>query len=195
MTSATRNTLIVLGIILLVVGYFAFQAIMHPATVTNESPAAAAFAHSSSTDTFTDFSGNPANLDQHLGTVIVAHAWASWVPTSPQSLQDLQRLQTEFETQSVTVLAINRGEPLRTARSFLDSLNITTLRLIADDDDQYFTNVGGRTMPETIFYDQNGEIVHHARTMLTMPELRMYTRQAIAATEGNNETLDNIEFP
>lgn len=171
---------LVLGIILLLVGYFAWQALTKDTVdPLASSDAAAALIPTSSSTTYTNLQGEPQSLSHHLGSVIVVHSWATWVPTSPQSLRDLSQLQAEFAARNVTVLAINRSEPRSTALQFLRQVDATNLTLLADEDDQFYQAVGGQTMPETLFYDDAGQIVHHAKRPLQYEELVTYTAQAL----------------
>lgn len=184
MKKSTLITIALLLLILVVVGFFTYTSIINNrADVVEESAAAAVFNSASSTGIFTDYNGNPAHLEQHLDSVIVAHAWASWVPTSPQSLVDLATIQAEFSEADVTVLAINRGERYRTAQQFLKQVGVTNLKVIADGGDLYFKTVGGNTMPETIFYDRKGNVVFHKRGVISIDELRLRTQEAIRESE------------
>lgn len=183
-----RSTVLTIGVLILIlciVGYFAWRAVSNKQVEAPVSAAANALTSSTSAQAFTDIYGNSANLEQHVGDIIVAHAWASWVPTSPRSLRDLAKLQEQYEAQGVTVLAINRGEPTKTAQLFLEQNKVKNVALISDKEDRYFSTSGGRTMPETIFYDSNGDVVFHKRGVMTLEEMKLRTEQTIRASEAN----------
>lgn len=174
MQRSTLITLLLMVAILALVAYFAWKALSKNDSGVSDSSAVATTLKTDSANTFTDFEGNKTDLNQYFGSVIVAHAWASWVPSSPQSLQELSSIQKDFLNKNVVVLAINRGETIETAKAFLDAINVNDLTLVADQNDVYFKNSGGRTMPETIIYDTEGNVLLHKRGVLKESELRNF---------------------
>jgi len=183
MKRSTVITLIILLLILLCVGWFAWQTFnkseIDPTIV---SPAAQALAPTATSSTYTDFNGNQADLARHQNKVIVAHSWASWVPTSDRTLRELSALQAQYPD-DVQVLAINRAERQRTAQQFIEQVGVTNIELIADPTDYYFETIGGQAMPETVFYDVAGNIVHHKRGVISATELQRYTDIALQVRE------------
>jgi thiol-disulfide isomerase/thioredoxin len=145
------------------------------------SPAAGALATGGTSAPYTDFDGNPADLDQYVGQVLVVHSWASWSPFSSSELQLLAEVAQAYAAEDVVVIAINRAEAKATAESYLRTIGVADqVRLIVDNDDRYYKSIGGYTMPETVFYDQTGNIIAHKRGELSTTEAESYIEQALA---------------
>lgn len=182
-----RSTVITLAsllIVLLVLSWFTYRAyVKNTAVETLPSAALEALTTSSSSAGFTTMSGEPVALDSYIGSVIVVHSWASWDPTSPEILKELASLQDQYEADGVRIVGINRAEPAATATTFLDFYDLSDVELVLDTDDQFFANIDGRTMPETIFYASDGSVVHHAKRALAAEELAYWTTQAIRRSE------------
>jgi cytochrome c biogenesis protein CcmG/thiol:disulfide interchange protein DsbE len=115
-------------------------------------------------------------IDENLGKILVVNSWASWCPACADELPDLATLGEEFSDKNVKVLAINRAEPKSTATVFLASINATDgLQLVLDPGDKFYASVGGFAMPETIFYDPQGNVILHVRGQMTYQEMRAQT--------------------
>jgi cytochrome c biogenesis protein CcmG/thiol:disulfide interchange protein DsbE len=106
------------------------------------------------------------------GKPVVLHLWATWYPLCVKELQDLAAVQREFGDQ-VAVVAINRAEPLETARRFTDELGVTgEMTLLFDQTDSYYQSLGGFSMPETLFVSADGIIRLHQRGSMPAEEIR-----------------------
>lgn len=136
---------------------------------------------------YTDLEGNILTLTEYVGEVLVVNSWASWSPDSARELPLIATITSEYEDRDVRVLAINRAEPRTTAERFLRTFSITDkVQLVLDPDDRYYRSIAGYSMPETIFYDRKGNIVHHHHGVMTEADIRNYLDAAIAATEKDN---------
>lgn len=190
MSRTTIVTLIILVVILLLVGWYAWYTVTNRQSVQTEVPAAMqAFTTTATSSTYTDSYGNRADLDQHIGTVIVAHSWATWVPSSKSTLRDLQTLQAQYKDSEVevSVLAINRAEPQKTVNQYLTQLQVKGIKIVNDSADSYFDTIDGSAMPETIFYDVSGNIVHHESGSISLGELQAYTELALKESKPRQE--------
>lgn len=181
----SRATIITVGcmLALLLIGAITILILQNQQTKRGlaVSPAAEALATGGAAAPYTDFAGNPANLDQYIGQVLVAHSWASWSPFSASELVRLAKVSQSYADAGVVVVAINRAEAKDTAESFLRSINVSDqVQLIMDNDDRFYKSIGGYTMPETVFYDQTGGIVAHKRGVLTDDEVATYIEEALA---------------
>lgn len=171
-----------LFVALLLVGALYFVGERKEEQALQESSAGAAL-RTESAEVYTDMEGNSLQLDEYLGQVIVANAWASWSPFSKTELPNLARLQREFSDRGVVVLAINRGEQKTTAESFLRLVSAyEDVTLVLDTEDHYYTSIDGYAMPETVFYDVKGNIVHQARGQLTYEDMKTFTEDALEAS-------------
>ena len=112
---------------------------------------------------FTDMAGDEVTLDTFLGSgqYIIVTSWASWCPQCGDQLADLNSFAATHEA-AVSVVAVNRSERSNQAERYLNSLPDTDmLHVILDPDDRFYRDIGGYTVPETVVYDQAGEVVEH----------------------------------
>jgi cytochrome c biogenesis protein CcmG, thiol:disulfide interchange protein DsbE len=132
---------------------------------------------------FTDLDGNTITFDQFEGKVRVVNSWASWTPFSVQELKDLHTVAAEFKDQNVAVIAINRKESKELAVQFLSTIqSFENITFALDPDDAYYASIGGFSMPETVIYDAEGNLVTHKRGSMTQEEMRTLIREALQAS-------------
>ena len=125
--------------------------------------------------TFTDINGHEVSLDKYLGKVLVVNSWASWSPDSAKELPMLSEVARDYDPKGVKVLAINRAETAATAKRFMRHVNaIDKVELLLDPSDHYYSTIGGYAMPETVIYDEKGDIIVHHRGLLTKDKLIEY---------------------
>ena len=139
------------------------------------------------TDTFTrlaglslvDYEGNAVSLADYRGKPLVINSWAVWCPFCRNELPDFAALQEEFGD-TLTVIAIDRQEPLQKAKAYTDELALTNRMLfLLDSSDSFYRAIGGFSMPETIFVNGNGEIVVHKRGPMDLAEMREHANKII----------------
>lgn len=144
-----------------------------------ESVAAGALVGEEGKSDYADIEGNPVDLADYIGGTIVVTSWASWCPFCSDQLRQLSDYLNENPDSEVYVLAINRAEPITTAQSFLKTINAhENIVLLLDPKDKYYKSIGGFTMPETVFYDRKGSIVHHQRGVLKSLGIEKYIEEA-----------------
>jgi len=177
-----KSTLITVAIILVIivgVGVYTFK------SVDEAKREAADFTSIQGNDgetPYTDLEGNPADLSEYEGRVLVVNAWASWCPFCVQELPDFGRLQEEFDGQ-IEVIAINRKESAPTAEAFIKHVgNPGSIDFLLDSKDAFYKSIGGFSMPETVFYDEEGNISFHKRGSMGLEEMRLHTENAIAGS-------------
>ena len=143
-------------------------------------PAAHALTVTAGEQPFTDLSGTPISLTEHVGKVLIVNVWASWSPDSASELPLLAAHAAMYADHGVTVIGINRAESQTTAERFLNSVGAAqSVQLVLDPADRYYYSIEGFAMPETVFYDAQGNIVHHHRGPLTQQQLVEYTEAAL----------------
>jgi peroxiredoxin len=126
-----------------------------------------------------DYEGNVVSLADFSGKNLVINSWAVWCPFCVQELKDFATVQEEFGDQ-VTIIAIDRAEPIKTVKEFTDELELTDkLLFLLDPSDSFYANISGFTMPETIFVDSEGYIVDHKRGPMDKNEIRKRTSQLL----------------
>lgn len=126
-----------------------------------------------------DYSNKDVPLYQFRRQIIVAYAWASWCTYCGEELQHLTELKKTYGDK-IQILAINRAEPLVTAKDFTDKLNTSTdITLLLDPGDAFFKSIAGYAMPETVFINANGDIVYHQRGPIDMPTLEAKMKELV----------------
>lgn len=140
--------------------------------------------NAASSTTFISDNGEVVSLAEFNDTVRVINAWATWSPFSVQELQDLQTLANEYKDQQVRVIAVNRDEPQHRIDAFKQSLpELSQIVFLRDTEDGLYASFSGYAMPETLFYDRRGNLIHHQRGVLTLEEMRTYVEAAIASSK------------
>ncbi|MEX0877893.1 MAG: TlpA disulfide reductase family protein [Candidatus Spechtbacterales bacterium] len=126
-----------------------------------------------------DYQGNDVSLEEFRGKPLVINSWAVWCPFCREELPAFAELQKEFKGQ-VTVIAIDRQEPLSKVKGFTDEIGVTDdMLFLLDSSDSFYKSIGGFSMPETIFMNSAGEIVVHKRGPMELEEMRKHTNKII----------------
>ncbi len=164
-------TLFVLGAILLVAGAIAGY-IMYERYQEAHAPDIAAI-QPEETVVYRDMSGNEIDLRTFAGKPLIVNAWATWSPFSRDELLALAALKHEYGD-AFDVLAVNRKEPQSTIEAYLAQIDgdLSGITFIQDEADAFFTTVMGYAMPETIYYNEEGNIVEHVRGNQTEEAIR-----------------------
>lgn len=124
----------------------------------------------------TDYEGATVSLGDFEGKPLVVNTWAAWCPFCKQELPDFATLQKEFP--KIVVIAIDRQEPLEVAKGYTDGLGIShDMVFLLDPRDEFYKNIGGFSMPETIFVNAAGDIAFHKRGPMTLEEMREAVKQ------------------
>ncbi len=134
---------------------------------------------------YVSIDGTSVNLSDYKNKVLIINSWASWCPFCVNELPDLDKLAGEYKDKDVVVIAINRKEPKNTIKAFLDSIgNPENILFLLDEQDNFYSSIGGFSMPETVFYDKKGNISFHKRGFMKFEEMKLYIDNALA-TDNN----------
>jgi thiol-disulfide isomerase/thioredoxin len=126
-----------------------------------------------------DYNGNTVSSDDFVGRPMIINSWAAWCPFCRKELPDFVTVQKEFENEVVFV-AIDRQESLKTAKGYTDEIGITDdLVFLLDPKDSFYRSIGGFSMPETIFVNEEGKIEFHKRGVMDLAEIRDRTKELI----------------
>ncbi len=119
-----------------------------------------------------DYNGKSVSLADFKGKPLVLNAWAAWCPFCVKELEDFATAQKEFGDK-IVIIAIDRAEPLATAKKFTDDLGVTDdLVFLLDPADSFYQSIGGFSMPETIFVSKDGNIAFHKRGPMDLEEIK-----------------------
>lgn len=126
-----------------------------------------------------DYNDKTVSLADFAGKPVVVNSWAAWCPFCREELKDFAAVRREFGDR-VAIIAIDRAEPLATAKRYSDELGVTDdLIFLLDPSDSFYQSIGGFSMPETIFVDAEGRIVFHKRGPMKIDEIRERIRQIL----------------
>lgn len=167
----------IIGIILIAIIALVFLFGMEKDEITTKS-SESDFDRFNST-TLVDYNGDNVSLGEFRGRALVINSWAVWCPFCREELPDFAKLQDEFGD-DIVVIAIDRQESLSKAKGYTDELGITDdLLFLLDSSDSFYKSIGGFSMPETIFVNDEGEIVVHKRGPMELDEMREHTNKII----------------
>lgn len=178
----TIITLLILLLLLVGAGYMTYTVLQD--NQRSQSEAAATLGRGESA-AYVSLTGETVSLDAYEDKVRVVNSWASWSPFSAQELKELEQLAASYADRDVVVLAINRNEDPIRAQRFLDSLGtFEHVVFVLDADDSFYERMDGKAMPETLFYDTAGAIVHHARGPLGYEQMVTYVTAALSTSDN-----------
>lgn len=145
---------------------------------------AALFSNEYGTLPYTDLNGNEIFIDQYLGKILVVATWASWSPFSEADLRTLSELSTEYSSDEVVFLAINRKETKEQAARYMNSIPpVNGVVMVLDPTDRYYMAVGGYAMPEAVIYNGRGEIVNHLRGVAPKADIKASIDSILSTVE------------
>ncbi len=175
-------TIATIASILLVAAGYVFFVVSSNEDVTSD--AARSLSATDQTSVYTDLDGNPVSLKEYNGRVRVVNSWATWCPFCATELKDFAVLAGEYPKEDVVVIAINRAEPNALAKQFVSKIsNQDNLIFVQDQTDFFYESIAGFAMPETIFYDREGNVVFHKRGSMKLAEMQKHTEAALSQTE------------
>lgn len=175
-----KSTFITIGIItsiLLIVGWFTYQA-LNPAEDASNSEAARALVGDSEDSSvgYTDLDGNPIDLQQYAGKIRVVNSWATWCPFCVEELKDFERLASASGEDTV-VIAINRAETKDKIKAYLQKLgNFEHVIFVQDKGDNFYDSINGFAMPETMYYDDSGQVSFQKRGFMRLDEMKSHLK-------------------
>ncbi len=122
--------------------------------------------------TLNDYEGREVKLSDFRGKIVLVNSWAAWCPFCKEELKDFAAVEKEFG-ERVAIVAVDRAESLAEAKKFSDELGVSgDLVFLLDPEDSFYKSIGGFSMPETIFVDQEGFIRYHKRGPMKQEEIR-----------------------
>lgn len=131
-------------------------------------------------DTFSTLDGTPVDIDAYRSKVLVVNIWASWSPYTAADHDILSQI-ASMHGDAVTILAVNRMETKETADVYLRTIGKRPgIEYIIDSEDRFFGSFEGYAMPETIVFDEVGNIALHQRGPVNQAELETLLRALVS---------------
>ena len=104
-----------------------------------------------------------------LGTPTVVNFWATWCGFCVEEMPDLQSASEQLG-ERVRFVGIDRQDPRDAALAFLEETGVTYDQ-VASPSGEYYTQVGARGMPTTLFVDAEGVVQYRHTGPLTEQEV------------------------
>jgi len=120
---------------------------------------------------YVNLDGEPVSLSAYVGTPLLVNVWASWSPFAKDELPFLSEIGARYG-EKITIIGLNRMEDKERAIAYLASINKPqNIIYLVDPTDYFFKTVNGYAMPETLLFDEIGNIVLHKHGTLSKDEL------------------------
>lgn len=180
-----RSTIIILVLLVAVLAaavWFTYKTVVEHRQTGSD--AGRALIDDAAPDRFTDLNGASVQLDGVVGSrVLYVNTWASWSPLSRDELIALNEIAGEFKDQPITFIALNRKESVPLAQAYLATLPpLPNLTIVIDSTDEFYKEVTGYAMPETVLYTKNGTLWRHERQPQSAEAIRALASELLAAS-------------
>lgn len=107
----------------------------------------------------TDLSGNPVQLSQLRGKVVVVDFWASWCEPCRQALPELEQIYQRHQEAGLVVVGVNVDRDAANARSFLRRTRVS-FPVVHDEGQRVAGQYRPPRMPSTFVIDRQGVVRH-----------------------------------
>ncbi|MFQ5879660.1 MAG: TlpA family protein disulfide reductase [Dehalococcoidia bacterium] len=118
-----------------------------------------------------DFQGNRIQLSNFRDRPVYVNFWATWCTQCRQELEDMQRLMEEHGDSGLAIIAINVGERLNQAQSYLANLGVDFTANAMDPSTTVWNSYRILGMPASVFIDADGVIQEFDRGRITYRQM------------------------
>ncbi|HYQ72221.1 MAG TPA: TlpA disulfide reductase family protein [Gammaproteobacteria bacterium] len=112
-----------------------------------------------------DLSGQPRNLDEFSGKVLLINFWASWCRPCIEEVPGIRQLMEAMREKPFVVLGVNVGEGERRVQAAVTRLDMD-YPVLLDKDSTEFTSWGGNVLPTAYVLDGSGRVRYVGRGTL-----------------------------
>lgn len=137
-----------------------------------------------------DFDGVRHRLSDFRGKVVYVNMWATWCVPCGVEMPDIYSLE-QSQPDEVVVIAVNRSQPLDTARKWLEGLprkdggtGVSFTVNGMDPDDTLYRAYRGLGMPVSYFIDPNGVVTRVFNGLITLDVMEQAVNEALASTSA-----------
>jgi thiol-disulfide isomerase/thioredoxin len=108
---------------------------------------------------FTDGAGNPADLGDFKGKLVLLNLWATWCQPCLKEMPSLAAMQTRFGP-ALTILAVSEDRGgAEMVKPFLAKLGLDKLNIYLDPKSTAIHAFAARGLPTSILIDGNGQVL------------------------------------
>ncbi len=109
-----------------------------------------------------DLSGQPRNLGEFTGKVLLINFWASWCRPCIEEVPGIQRLIEVMAEKPFAVLGVNVGEAERRVQTTVKRLRME-FPVLLDKDSAEFNSWGANVLPTAYVLDGSGQVRYIGR--------------------------------
>jgi len=107
--------------------------------------------------TLIDIENNPVSLSDHLGTVVLINAWATWCPPCKAEMPDLQEYYDLHADDGFVIIGVNIGESVDRVLEFSEAFDIS-FPLWLDQNEETLRAMNTTAMPSSYVIDRSGTV-------------------------------------
>ena len=115
--------------------------------------------------------GEPVNLQQLQGDLVVVNLWATWCPPC---LREMPLLAEADTRDGVSIVVINQGEELVQVVRYLDEQDLTFDYPLLDPTQQMMASMESPGLPTTVLFDRQGQAVERHVGELSRAQLESW---------------------
>lgn len=124
--------------------------------------------------------GQPLNLDDFRGQIVLLNFWATWCAPCRIEMPEFEEVYTSHADEGFVVIAVNNAETRATVQAFREELGLS-FPLAMDEDASIQSRYGIINYPSTFLLDREGRILSAHFGALTVAQIRDLVDDALAA--------------
>jgi len=105
----------------------------------------------------TDLDGNPVDLADYRGQVVLLNNWATWCPPCKAEMPTLQAYYEAHQGQGFVLIAVEAGEPADEVRAFVQEYGLT-FPVWLDPQNLSLTRFRTDALPSSFVIDRDGRV-------------------------------------
>lgn len=117
--------------------------------------------------------GKIVKLSDYRGQGVFLNFWATYCPPCKKEMPYIESQYQKFNSQGVTVLAVDVGEPKLTVDKFVQRYRLT-FPILLDSREEVLDPYGIGPIPVTFLIDKNGKVVERITAGLSEEAIRKY---------------------
>jgi thiol-disulfide isomerase/thioredoxin len=133
---------------------------------------------------FSAFDGRRMRLSDLRGRVVLLNFWATWCIPCRAELPDLEALQQRYGDQ-IAIVAMNNGEALGQASSFIDKLGVKLTAFGFDQKSDVAKRYGIQGLPVSYFIDSQGIITRVIAGQMSPKVMESGASEALTGIKQN----------
>ncbi|GAB4426805.1 MAG: TlpA disulfide reductase family protein [Anaerolineae bacterium] len=121
----------------------------------------------------TTLQGEPVQLSDYAGQVVMVNMWATWCPPCKAELPTIDAFYQEHSADGFVVLAVNSQEAQSTVNTFISSTGFT-FPVLLDSRGDVMGQYSVRALPTSFIIDRDGTVRHIHTGEVSREQLAQY---------------------